>query len=366
MVATIEIRGGRSARARGWLRYGVHARAPLVLLRVDYHASIVIGLLHWQVLSTCVQSVPDPATAPRPPDGVPMVESGEIFPRRHQHGRVSRSDSSRDRSRDGARRSSRAHPLLHELLDPIIELLRYLSPTAMIPIAVIWFGIGETSKYFLIFWGTFFIVLVNTTAGVMARADHPPARRRMPGCQSAADLSPGRRAVRRPLHRHRDAGRDGVVLHEHHPGRDPGRRFRHRLPAAELVGAVQTNRIFVALVSICLLGFVFDRIFRMIVDQVLARYMSAGLCGPHQRRDIEQILHQPRCGGDRRAVFRPAGAPEAQEDRLFGQPSVNNDSIWMAFARAISRTKGLDVEYRSFPRALPPFRPSRPDRATSS
>jgi len=25
---------------------------------------------------------------------------------------------------------------------------RYLSPTAMIPIAVIWFGIGEMSKYF--------------------------------------------------------------------------------------------------------------------------------------------------------------------------------------------------------------------------
>ena len=56
--------------------------------------------------------------------------------------------------------------LLHDLLDPIIELLRYFSPTAMIPIAVIWFGIGEMSKYFLIFWGTFFIVLINTIAGV--------------------------------------------------------------------------------------------------------------------------------------------------------------------------------------------------------
>ena len=50
-----------------------------------------------------------------------------------------------------------------------MELLRYLSPTAMIPIAVIWFGIGEMSKYFLIFWGTFFIVLVNTTAGVWSQ-----------------------------------------------------------------------------------------------------------------------------------------------------------------------------------------------------
>ena len=73
--------------------------------------------------------------------------------------------------------------LLHDLLDPIVELLRYLSPTAMIPIAVIWFGIGEMSKYFLIFWGTFFIVVVNTTAGVW-RA--PITRQRAAECLGAS------------------------------------------------------------------------------------------------------------------------------------------------------------------------------------
>ena len=75
--------------------------------------------------------------------------------------------------------------LVNDLLDPVIELLRYLSPTAMIPIAVIWFGIGETSKYFLIFWGTFFIVLINTTAGVM-RA--PVIRQRAAECLGASEL----------------------------------------------------------------------------------------------------------------------------------------------------------------------------------
>src|SRR5207237_1625688 len=75
--------------------------------------------------------------------------------------------------------------LVNDLLDPIIELLRFLSPTAMIPIAVIWFGIGETSKYFLIFWGTFFIVLINTTAGVM-RA--PIIRQRAAQCLGANAL----------------------------------------------------------------------------------------------------------------------------------------------------------------------------------
>src|SRR6201982_1311539 len=75
--------------------------------------------------------------------------------------------------------------VLHDLLDPIMELLRYLSPTAMIPIAVIWFGIGEMSKYFLIFWGTFFIVVINTTAGVW-RA--PVARQRAAECPGANKL----------------------------------------------------------------------------------------------------------------------------------------------------------------------------------
>jgi ABC-type nitrate/sulfonate/bicarbonate transport system permease component len=37
---------------------------------------------------------------------------------------------------------------------------------------------------------------------------------------------------------------------------------------------LQTNRIFVALLTICLLGFAVDRIFRLLVDRVLARYMA--------------------------------------------------------------------------------------------
>src|SRR6266853_843029 len=37
--------------------------------------------------------------------------------------------------------------LLHDLFEPIMEFMRFLSPTAMIPIVVIWFGIGEMAKY---------------------------------------------------------------------------------------------------------------------------------------------------------------------------------------------------------------------------
>ena len=37
---------------------------------------------------------------------------------------------------------------------------------------------------------------------------------------------------------------------------------------------LQTNRIFVALLTICVLGFVSDRLFRIAVDRMLSRYMS--------------------------------------------------------------------------------------------
>src|SRR6266446_7015389 len=164
--------------------------------------------------------------------------------------------------------------VLHELLDPIMELLRYLSPTAMIPIAVIWFGIGEMSKYFLIFWGTFFIVLINTTAGVW-RA--PITRQRAAECLGANRLQIFLM----------------VVIPSAVPYIVTGMRvamassFMSIIPA-EILAAdsgigyllqkssmlLQTNRIFVALLTICILGFAVDRLFRFFVQRVLARYMS--------------------------------------------------------------------------------------------
>jgi NitT/TauT family transport system permease protein/taurine transport system permease protein len=37
---------------------------------------------------------------------------------------------------------------------------------------------------------------------------------------------------------------------------------------------LQTPRIFVALLTICILGFIADRIFRFLVDRTLTRFMS--------------------------------------------------------------------------------------------
>jgi ABC-type nitrate/sulfonate/bicarbonate transport system permease component len=37
---------------------------------------------------------------------------------------------------------------------------------------------------------------------------------------------------------------------------------------------LQTNRIFVALLTICILGFAVDRLFRFLVDLTMTRYMA--------------------------------------------------------------------------------------------
>ncbi|WP_227309778.1 ABC transporter permease [Acidisoma cellulosilyticum] len=41
-------------------------------------------------------------------------------------------------------------------LEPIIDFIRYLPIPALIPISIIWFGVGEETKIFLLWLGTFF------------------------------------------------------------------------------------------------------------------------------------------------------------------------------------------------------------------
>src|SRR2546426_280744 len=59
---------------------------------------------------------------------------------------------------------------VRKLLEPYTEFLRFIPSVAMITVAVIWFGIGEASKIFLIIYTTIFIVILNTAAGVSAIA----------------------------------------------------------------------------------------------------------------------------------------------------------------------------------------------------
>lgn len=52
------------------------------------------------------------------------------------------------------------------IFDPIIELYRPVPPIALIPLFIIWFGIGEVSKILLIFIAMFAVIVINTASGV--------------------------------------------------------------------------------------------------------------------------------------------------------------------------------------------------------
>ena len=55
-----------------------------------------------------------------------------------------------------------------QTLNPIFQILRPISPIAWIPIAILWFGVGNASPIYLIFISSVFPMIVQTTAGVHA------------------------------------------------------------------------------------------------------------------------------------------------------------------------------------------------------
>jgi sulfonate transport system permease protein len=52
------------------------------------------------------------------------------------------------------------------LVDPTVQLLRSIPALGLIPLVIIWFGVGEASKIFLIALGTTFPIYLNTYAAI--------------------------------------------------------------------------------------------------------------------------------------------------------------------------------------------------------
>jgi sulfonate transport system permease protein len=52
------------------------------------------------------------------------------------------------------------------LLDSSFQMLRNIPPLAMIPLVILWFGIGEEARVFLVAIGVFFPVYLNTFNGI--------------------------------------------------------------------------------------------------------------------------------------------------------------------------------------------------------
>ena len=164
---------------------------------------------------------------------------------------------------------------VRKLLEPYTEFLRFIPSVAMITVAVIWFGIGEASKIFLIIYTTIFIVIINTAAGVSA-------------------IAPNKIRAAQAL----GATRAQIFLHVALPATVPyiltGMRLAMSnsfttIVAAELIAANEglgkmlwdgrmfmlVDDIFVSLVALGLLGFAVDRLFRWSIYTFAGKYSPA-------------------------------------------------------------------------------------------
>ncbi|MGA2427597.1 MAG: ABC transporter permease [Candidatus Acidiferrum sp.] len=58
------------------------------------------------------------------------------------------------------------YPAANQVLNPVLQILRPISPIAWIPVAIIFFGIGDRAAIFLVFLGAFFPIVVACVSGV--------------------------------------------------------------------------------------------------------------------------------------------------------------------------------------------------------
>lgn len=59
-----------------------------------------------------------------------------------------------------------ASPLAERLLDSSLQMIRNIPHLALIPLVILWFGIGDEARIFLVILGVFFPVYINTFHGI--------------------------------------------------------------------------------------------------------------------------------------------------------------------------------------------------------
>ena len=58
------------------------------------------------------------------------------------------------------------HRVTNSMINPLVQFLRPISPLAWIPLAMLWFGIGDNPAIFLIFLSSFFSLIVASAIAV--------------------------------------------------------------------------------------------------------------------------------------------------------------------------------------------------------
>jgi NitT/TauT family transport system permease protein len=79
-------------------------------------------------------------------------------------------------------------PLVRQMVEPSLQILRPVPVTAWLPLAMIIFGLGPRSAFFLVFLGAFYPILVNTVFGVRSVEPRLFEAASMLGCTGAAQF----------------------------------------------------------------------------------------------------------------------------------------------------------------------------------
>jgi len=164
--------------------------------------------------------------------------------------------------------------LIGQFAEPLLQLKRPISPVALVPLSIIWFGIGDLSRYFIIFYGVVIIMIMNTAAGVSGT---PNIRLNAARCLGANQ----RQLFRR------------VVIPSAVPYILTGMRVAlgfafMGIVAAEMIAAqsgigylimqsrmlLRTDIMFVGLVTLGVLGAIIDGFFKFAIDRTMKRYME--------------------------------------------------------------------------------------------
>lgn len=163
-------------------------------------------------------------------------------------------------------------PLVRTFMDPYVEFFRFIPPIAFVTLAVIWFGLGETSKIVLIVYTTLFMVAINTMIGVLGV---DPDKRFAALCLGASE---------RQVFGH-------VIIPSVIPSIVTGMKIAMgnsfmTVVSAEMVAAksgigflifnsrlfLLTEWIFVGIITLGVMGFITDRALRIVAATLLKRY----------------------------------------------------------------------------------------------
>jgi ABC-type nitrate/sulfonate/bicarbonate transport system permease component len=164
--------------------------------------------------------------------------------------------------------------IVAQFVDPLLQFMRPISPVALVPLSIIWFGIGDMSRYFIIFYGVVIIVILNTAAGVVST---PNIRLNAAKCLGARRSQIFRR----------------IIIPSAVPYILTGMRVAlgfafMGIVAAEMIAAqsgigylimqsrmlLRTDIMFVGLVTLGVLGAVIDGCFKLAINRTMQRFME--------------------------------------------------------------------------------------------